>query len=260
MAIGDDAAAAGMDLVPSTGATGSAGKVRQGWQEINRTRDYIAQKLAVAKAYTDSKVAAISLSWSSISGKPSTFTPSPHTHTSLDNSSRRFGSGIVDGSVGWDTGENVGVKSGGHLYVFGASAAVSGYTVAYIDATGRVSKGASSERFKEDIEQVDPASLGDIFPDLYEYVMVGDAGRFVRIGHIAERLNESEDLRRFVVYEREHITDEDGTVTGQRLARDAQGNPIPESIDFIALLLAQTAQLHAEVTGLRARIETLESA
>lgn len=45
MAIGDDAAAAGMDLVPSSGATGSAGRVRQGWQQINKTRDYIAQKM-----------------------------------------------------------------------------------------------------------------------------------------------------------------------------------------------------------------------
>lgn len=43
MAIGDDAAAAGMELVPSSGATGSAGRVRQGWQQINKTRDYIAQ-------------------------------------------------------------------------------------------------------------------------------------------------------------------------------------------------------------------------
>lgn len=43
MAIGDDAAAAGYPLVPSSGATGSPGKVKQAWQEINRTRDLIAQ-------------------------------------------------------------------------------------------------------------------------------------------------------------------------------------------------------------------------
>ena len=43
MAIGDDAAAAGYPLVPSSGAVGSPGKVRQGWQELNRTRDFVAQ-------------------------------------------------------------------------------------------------------------------------------------------------------------------------------------------------------------------------
>ena len=38
MAIGDDAAAAGMDLVPSTG------KVKDGATEMNKTRDYIAKR------------------------------------------------------------------------------------------------------------------------------------------------------------------------------------------------------------------------
>jgi hypothetical protein len=39
MAIGDDAAAAGYPLVPDTG---SGGEVRLGAQEINRTRDFVA--------------------------------------------------------------------------------------------------------------------------------------------------------------------------------------------------------------------------
>lgn len=41
MAVGDDATAAGFALVPSTGQ--ELAKVRYGAQEINRTRDYIAQ-------------------------------------------------------------------------------------------------------------------------------------------------------------------------------------------------------------------------
>jgi hypothetical protein len=40
MAIGDDAAAAGLPLVPETG---DEGKVRYGAREINRTRDEVAQ-------------------------------------------------------------------------------------------------------------------------------------------------------------------------------------------------------------------------
>lgn len=40
MAVGDDATAAGYALVPNTG---DLGKVKLGAQEINRTRDYVAQ-------------------------------------------------------------------------------------------------------------------------------------------------------------------------------------------------------------------------
>ena len=40
MAVGDDARAAGYSLVPSTGA---GGEVHNGYLEINRTRDYVAQ-------------------------------------------------------------------------------------------------------------------------------------------------------------------------------------------------------------------------
>lgn len=40
MAVGDEAQAAGYSLVPNTGADGL---VKLGAQEINRTRDYIAQ-------------------------------------------------------------------------------------------------------------------------------------------------------------------------------------------------------------------------
>jgi hypothetical protein len=40
MAIGDDAAAAGYPLVPNTGPDGL---VRDGAQEINRSRDFVAQ-------------------------------------------------------------------------------------------------------------------------------------------------------------------------------------------------------------------------
>lgn len=40
MAIGDDAVDAGMPLVPDSG---EAGRIRWGAQEINRTRDFIAQ-------------------------------------------------------------------------------------------------------------------------------------------------------------------------------------------------------------------------
>lgn len=47
MAIGDDAVAAGLPLVPDTG---EEGRVRWGAREINRTRDEVAQTRATIPA------------------------------------------------------------------------------------------------------------------------------------------------------------------------------------------------------------------
>lgn len=44
MAVGDDAAAMGLPLVP---ATGEEGRVKWGYREINRTRDFVAQVWAL---------------------------------------------------------------------------------------------------------------------------------------------------------------------------------------------------------------------
>lgn len=47
MAVGDDATAAGYPLVPNTGASGL---VKDGYTEINRTRDFVAQVKALIVA------------------------------------------------------------------------------------------------------------------------------------------------------------------------------------------------------------------
>jgi hypothetical protein len=47
MAIGDEALAAGFATVPDSGA---GGETRYGYQEINRTRDYVAQVKALILA------------------------------------------------------------------------------------------------------------------------------------------------------------------------------------------------------------------
>ena len=119
----------------------------------------------------------------------------------------------------------------GHLLLPNATPATAGYVAAYINGDGRVSKGASSERFKKLISRIVPASLGNIFPALHRFQMRTGDGSW-RYGYIAERLAESDDLRPFVVF-------------------DADGRP--ESIDFIALLIAQNAQLHDRVQALEAR-------
>lgn len=291
MAIGDDAQAAGMDLVPQNGAVGSPGKVKQGWQEFNRTRDYIAQFFIAAKTYAlglvnalgsaaqyeaNTSAVANTVILRNVNGHSAVPTPT--------NSAHIANRGYVDSALGTIDLSSRVAKAGdtmwGHLYLPNAVAADAGYTVAYINGDGRVARGASGEQFKDDITAIDPASLGDLFPQLYEFIMRDDPGRMQRIGWIAQRLEESDDLRRFVVYAREavyedvtepiledvleDVTDDEGTVidqevTGQRvvgekvvdrrvighhLTRDEDGNPIPESIDFIALLIAQNAQLH----------------
>lgn len=53
MAIGDAATAAGYPLVPDEGPDGTGGKVREGFQEINRTRDFLAELKAILPGTKD---------------------------------------------------------------------------------------------------------------------------------------------------------------------------------------------------------------
>lgn len=123
----------------------------------------------------------------------------------------------------------------GHLYLPNSSAATSGYTVAYINTDGRVSRGASSRRFKRRIKNA-PKDLGNVFPALREYEMIGGDGDR-KLGHIAEELADAPALRRFVVFE----TDDDGNPTGE-----------PLSIDVIQLLQVQVSVLNARLAKLEA--------
>lgn len=137
----------------------------------------------------------------------------------------------------------------GEIYLPNSSAAVSGYTIAYINSDGRISRGASSERYKKYIRAIEPAEVGDLFPQLHRFQMRsldGTGDGVWRYGYIAERLAEHPDQAVFVVYDR------DGR---------------PDSIDFIGLLLAQVAQLHQReeerdtiIENLLDRVETLENA
>lgn len=132
----------------------------------------------------------------------------------------------------------------GDLFIPGMTPAVSGYTVMYQDATGRLCKGASSERFKKHITEIDPLSLGDLFPPLKRWQMRNGDGVW-RYGYTAEQLAASDATEQFSTYERVVEEDAFGQVVGSHLARDDKGAPIPESVDVIGLLLAQVAQLNA---------------
>lgn len=279
MAIGDAAAAAGMTLVD--GATTEARTIDT---EINRTRDYIANgagatsntaagkvvkrdsngRISIAtginddqaatKWYVDQAKAAaiahddnylplsdvlVSTSGASIAGKVPRYdgagrlavgTPAaanqavPKTYCDANSSGVPAAGGTFTGNV----------------YFPNATPATSGYTVAYLNSDGRLSKGASSERYKKYISAVDAESLGDLFPDLHRFQMRSGDGEW-KYGWIAERLAEHPDQQPFVVYA-EH-----------------DGELVPDSIDFIALLIAQNAQLHQQLDLLAQRLDALEA-
>ncbi|MGP6170630.1 hypothetical protein ACTU6V_05415 [Microbacterium sp. A204] len=243
MAIGDDALADGMDIVPGTADR------RNGYEEINKTRDYIVQRIAskiaalwplpINKGGTGKTTAAdarVALGVWANSGATA-----PNTTPSLGWNGARLQyeipgyAGPVNLANLSDVGSGylplAGGTLSGHLYLPAASPADSGYTVAYINSDGRVSRGASSERYKKYISEVAPETLGDVWPDLVRFQMRSGDGSW-KYGYIAERLDESDDLKPFVVY-------------------DTEGRP--DSIDFIALLMVQNAQLNERVKALEAR-------
>lgn len=139
----------------------------------------------------------------------------------------------------------------GQILLPNSYAASSGYVVCYINGDGRIARGASSERFKKFIAQLDPAQLGDVFSGLYRFQMRSGDGAW-HVGPIAERMHENPATRPFVVYE----TD----ATGKQLALDEHGAPVPLSVDFVAHLYAMTAQLHARTLELEAQVAELRAA
>lgn len=237
MANGDDAAADGMDIVPPSASRSL------GYDEINKTRDYVATRakktdLAPVKAAVDDASSngntggGGKLARFSAEGWLGVATPATPSHAVnkayADNSFA--GKNGVPGyfQIGDYLYVHDELSVGSHIFAPNLSAATSSYTVAYINGDGRVSKGASSERYKHDIR--DAGDLGDLFAaPLREFKLNGGDGSD-RVGYIAEEL-EAAGLARFVVY-------------------DSEGQA--DSIDFLALLMAQNAQLHARIAALEA--------
>lgn len=252
---GDAALADGMDIMDGTEDR------RDGWLAINKTRDYIA----ALKTWVNDTLNAL---WPlSIARGGTGANSAAGARTALGVVADGIGTGLVFTSPGFNrlTFAAPGVSGGtelaklsdvpapvgpnltltGHLYVPNSTPASSGWTAAYINSDGRLSRGASSLRYKEDIADVDPAELGDLFgPQLVEYQMIdGDGTRI--LGYIAEHLHADPATRRFVVYAT--TTTDDGTV---EYRRDENGDLVPESIDFTQWMLARQAQLDARLTAL----------
>lgn len=150
----------------------------------------------------------------------------------------------------------------GHVYVPNSTIASFGsWTNAYIDGDGRLTRGASSRRFKQDIN--DAPTDGDYFcMPLREFRMKGGDGKTI-LGYIAEELVGT-DAERFVVFEMDvsvtESEEEGGEPTVIQTPRlDANGDRIPFSIDFMPLIMAQNAQLKAELTATNARLAAIEA-
>lgn len=249
---GADALAAGMPLVPGTGLASDIEEY------INQTRDFIAQRTSnvtpIAKGGTGATTAAAARTNLDVNSKQEDADAIKTRVINLSSATNaiqlQWIGGrvriVIDASVIGDIAHvsdlgayisSAGGTITGSLFLPNASPAVSGYAVAYINADGRVSRGASSERYKKHISEIDPASLGDIFPALHRFQMRQGDGTW-KYGWIAERLAEDTDTEPFVVY------NDQGT---------------PDSIDFIALLIAQNAQLHQQLDLLEQRLDALEA-
>ncbi|MFS6529701.1 hypothetical protein V8Z69_07485 [Microbacterium aurugineum] len=270
MATGDDAAAAGMDVLTGNEPANTIDT------EINKSRDYIAQRTnavtPIAKGGTGAttaegaranldlvKAASAAAADGTVpyyhsSGKIAVASPSSDTHAA----NKQYVDGRVSGLVGLDY-LNARIGPGATVPIYSAGGpATSGYSVAYINNDGRISRGASSERYKKFISDIDPDALGDVWPSLVRYQMRHGDGAW-KYGYIAERLNEHDDQRPFVVYQTETLYDASTDTTTTQLVRDADGNPVPDSIDFLGLLMVQNAQLHQAVDLLSQRIQALEA-
>lgn len=250
MAIGDDAVAAGMDLVSGSAPANTLDT------EENKTRDYIAQRTSavtpVAKGGTGATNAAAARANLDVPAKGQvTLRSGGNVITLYWNGSRvninvdgievgtiPYWSDVPTGGpylplAGGTVNGNLGVL--GSIVVPNASPATSGWQVAYINGDGRLSKGSSSERYKKFISAIDPEQLGDVWPELHRYQMRQGDGEW-KYGYIAERLAEEPDQAPFVV-------------------RDPEGRP--DSIDFISLLMVQNAQLHQALDLLAQQNEQL---
>lgn len=236
---------------------------KTGWRAINKTRDMLAAlKTSIAAVWpvakggtgaTTASGARTNLGLDATVAAVAAATPAGTGDTLV----KRTSDGRIN--VGTPTGSDnaapksyvdaQSLKSGGlitgNLQVNGeirspnATPATSGYTIAYIDGPdGRICRGASSERYKANIAPVDPLDLGDVFGQLYTFTMRKDGDNKPRLGDIAERLAESPALEQFVVY-------------------DADG--LPDSIDFVAMLRAQTASLNARLAAAEAIIKQLQA-
>lgn len=236
MATGDDAVAAGMDIIdPATGI------VKDGAEEINKTRDYIAQKTSdvtpVAKGGTGAATASgarsnlgavenesapansIKLFWNGMLGRLRMTVDSTNIGniaTTADLDGKR---NTTDGNFG---STPIYTPHGR------ANPVTSSYVSAWLNVDGRIGASASSARYKKDIEDYDGNVL-ELQPRVFRFK--DDELGTIRLGLIAEEVNEIEPL----------------------LVRHEDGQPEGVHYEFLAVALLK------EVQRLARRVAALEA-
>jgi len=251
MAIGDDAIAAGMDVVEGTTPANTLDT------EITLTRDYIAQFHALAMGAFGNYVPV-----SAVVADPATGPyvnlipkydnaarlvcafPTAANHATpknyVDQAITNVADSLDDDFVG-KTGNHTmqgNLVVNGNVFVPNATPASTNYTVAYINGDGRLSEGASTQRVKHAIDRA--PELPDLFAvPIASFVMNADPDETTRYGPIAEDLADNPATASFVIY-------------------DADG--LPKSFDQMSYLMAAAAILHTRVAQLEARVAELEAA
>ncbi len=129
----------------------------------------------------------------------------------------------------------------GPLVLGSADAVTSGYVALYRNGDGRIGVSPSALKYKKYVSEIDPASLGDVFPQLVRYQLRHGDGTWV-YGYLADDLIGTDAEHYAVII--------DGEV---------------ESIDHTQLLLVQAAQLNERLIqaetaldSVLARLDVLE--
>ena len=235
MAVGDEATSEGMDLVAGSTPAHTIDT------EINKTRDYIASFFKALKTWADGRFVLKSqvYDWvGSVFNKVASYNGAGNlvvaTPTSANHAANK---GYVDAStaaVPADPWFNT-VGANGPIYTphGRATPVTSSYVSAWLNGDGRIGASASSRRHKHEIEDyAPPPDLLDLRPVTFR--MIEDENQTVRIGLIAEEVNDIEPL----------------------LVRHEDGKPEGVHYEFLAVaLLAEVQQLSHAVLSLRSQLE-----
>jgi hypothetical protein len=244
MANGDAALAAGMDVVPATADR------RQGYDEINKTRDYIAERTnavtPIEKGGTGSTSASAARAALGISTTTVLRPGGTSAESGINAAFERGTQGVNAAEAAqWDASyarSGVDTIFPGQLSPAVYSRQVGGVSV-YITSGGLLGYLPSSADTKRNIEaaDLDPATLRAVLVRTFQYRPELDLGDNYHLGLIAEEL---EPLG-----------------LGWLIARAEDGKPMTVRYELVGLLALQLAQ-HAEdrLDALEARLSALEPA